>query len=99
MAYSEQVHHPIKNHLFFPPDRPQCIALTGAPMIRPALLDITHTFTKNNGLCICCEVYTVRSTHINLKIQHQWGLQISITHFTLSAHNVPIGADGRLCRP
>ncbi|KAM6058288.1 PREDICTED: solute carrier family 12 member 1 isoform X1 [Chlamydotis macqueenii] len=38
--------------------RPQCLALTGAPMIRPALLDITHTFTKNNGLCICCEVYT-----------------------------------------
>ncbi|XP_010157671.1 PREDICTED: solute carrier family 12 member 1 isoform X1 [Eurypyga helias] len=38
--------------------RPQCIALTGAPMVRPALLDITHTFTKNNGLCICCEVYT-----------------------------------------
>ncbi|XP_050165075.1 solute carrier family 12 member 1 isoform X2 [Myiozetetes cayanensis] len=37
--------------------RPQCIALTGAPMIRPALLDITHTFTKNNGLCICCEVF------------------------------------------
>ncbi|XP_008936805.1 PREDICTED: solute carrier family 12 member 1 isoform X1 [Merops nubicus] len=37
--------------------RPQCIALTGAPMIRPALLDITHAFTKNNGLCICCEVY------------------------------------------
>ncbi|NXK33756.1 S12A1 protein, partial [Piprites chloris] len=38
--------------------RPQCIALTGAPMVRPALLDITHTFTKNNGLCICCEVFT-----------------------------------------
>ncbi|KFW82260.1 Solute carrier family 12 member 1 [Manacus vitellinus] len=38
--------------------RPQCITLTGAPMIRPALLDITHTFTKNNGLCICCEVFT-----------------------------------------
>lgn len=38
--------------------RPQCIVLTGAPMIRPALLDITHSFTKNNGLCICCEVYT-----------------------------------------
>uniref|UniRef100_A0A8C3VHY7 Solute carrier family 12 member 1 n=1 Tax=Catharus ustulatus TaxID=91951 RepID=A0A8C3VHY7_CATUS len=37
--------------------RPQCLALTGAPMVRPALLDITHTFTKNNGLCICCEVY------------------------------------------
>ncbi|XP_032556108.1 solute carrier family 12 member 1 isoform X2 [Chiroxiphia lanceolata] len=38
--------------------RPQCITLTGAPMTRPALLDITHTFTKNNGLCICCEVFT-----------------------------------------
>ncbi|XP_058703189.1 solute carrier family 12 member 1 isoform X1 [Poecile atricapillus] len=37
--------------------RPQCLALTGAPMVRPALLDITHSFTKNNGLCICCEVY------------------------------------------
>ncbi|XP_019389167.1 PREDICTED: solute carrier family 12 member 1 isoform X3 [Crocodylus porosus] len=38
--------------------RPQCIVLTGAPMTRPALLDITHSFTKSNGLCICCEVYT-----------------------------------------
>uniref|UniRef100_A0A803TML4 Solute carrier family 12 member 1 n=1 Tax=Anolis carolinensis TaxID=28377 RepID=A0A803TML4_ANOCA len=38
--------------------RPQCLVLTGAPMIRPALLDIAHSFTKNNGLCMCCEVYT-----------------------------------------
>ncbi|XP_005998362.1 solute carrier family 12 member 1 isoform X1 [Latimeria chalumnae] len=38
--------------------RPQCIALTGAPMIRPALLDITHLFTKNTGLCICSQVFT-----------------------------------------
>nr|XP_056721797.1 solute carrier family 12 member 1 [Euleptes europaea] len=38
--------------------RPQCIVLTGGPMTRPALLDITHLFTKDNGLCICCEVYT-----------------------------------------
>ncbi|XP_020016136.1 solute carrier family 12 member 1 isoform X3 [Castor canadensis] len=37
--------------------RPQCIVLTGAPMTRPALLDITHAFTKNSGLCICCEVF------------------------------------------
>ncbi|XP_070619408.1 solute carrier family 12 member 1 isoform X2 [Erythrolamprus reginae] len=37
--------------------RPQCIVLTGAPMTRPALLDIAHSFTKNNGLCLCCEVY------------------------------------------
>ncbi|XP_047622384.1 solute carrier family 12 member 1 isoform X4 [Phacochoerus africanus] len=37
--------------------RPQCIVLTGGPMSRPALLDITHAFTKNSGLCICCEVF------------------------------------------
>lgn len=57
-------------------------------MVRPALLDITHTFTKNNGLCICCEVYTVRSTLINLKIQHQWVLQISITRSTFTWHTM-----------
>ncbi|KAM9311069.1 solute carrier family 12 member 1 isoform 1-T1 [Gastrophryne carolinensis] len=38
--------------------RPQCLVFTGAPMTRPALLDITHSFTKNTGLCICCEVFT-----------------------------------------
>ncbi|XP_063782125.1 solute carrier family 12 member 1 isoform X1 [Pseudophryne corroboree] len=37
--------------------RPQCLVLTGAPMARPALLDITNSFTKNTGLCICCEVF------------------------------------------
>lgn len=31
-------------------------------MTRPALLDITHAFTKNSGLCICCEVFVVRGT-------------------------------------
>ena len=31
-------------------------------MTRPALLDITHAFTKNSGLCICCEVFVVRAT-------------------------------------
>ncbi|XP_077328086.1 solute carrier family 12 member 1 isoform X2 [Lithobates pipiens] len=37
--------------------RPQCLVLTGAPMTRPALLDITHSFTRNIGICICCEVF------------------------------------------
>ncbi|KAM4678153.1 solute carrier family 12 member 1 isoform 1-T1 [Discoglossus pictus] len=37
--------------------RPQCLVLTGGPMTRPALLDIAHSFTKNTGLCICCEVF------------------------------------------
>lgn len=31
-------------------------------MTRPALLDISHAFTKNSGLCICCEVFVVRAT-------------------------------------
>jgi hypothetical protein len=50
------------SHLVFLTFRPQCIVLTGAPMTRPALLDITHAFTKNSGLCICCEVFVVRVT-------------------------------------
>ncbi|XP_043933560.1 solute carrier family 12 member 1 [Protopterus annectens] len=37
--------------------RPQCIVLTGPTMARPALLDITHSFTKDTGLCICCQVF------------------------------------------
>nr|XP_033776240.1 solute carrier family 12 member 1 isoform X3 [Geotrypetes seraphini] len=37
--------------------RPQCLVLTGGPMSRPALLDITHSFTKHTGLSICCEVF------------------------------------------
>lgn len=49
------------SHVFFA-FRPQCIVLTGGPMTRPALLDITHAFTKNSGLCICCEVFVVRAT-------------------------------------
>uniref|UniRef100_A0A8D2MU97 Solute carrier family 12 member 1 n=1 Tax=Zonotrichia albicollis TaxID=44394 RepID=A0A8D2MU97_ZONAL len=64
--------------------RPQCLALTGAPMVRPALLDITHAFTKNNGLCICCEVYTVR------ELPHctpaPVGLQGSVPHPTPTQH-------------
>ncbi|XP_047678075.1 solute carrier family 12 member 1 [Tachysurus fulvidraco] len=37
--------------------RPQCIVLTGSPKTRPALLDLAHSFTKNFGLCIACEVF------------------------------------------
>ncbi|XP_053318241.1 solute carrier family 12 member 1 isoform X1 [Spea bombifrons] len=37
--------------------RPQCLVLTAGPMTRPALLDITHSFTKDIGLCICCEIF------------------------------------------
>ncbi|KAJ8340419.1 hypothetical protein SKAU_G00350520 [Synaphobranchus kaupii] len=37
--------------------RPQCIVLTGAPKTRPALLDIAHSFSKNYGLCLTCQVF------------------------------------------
>uniref|UniRef100_A0A3B5BK70 Solute carrier family 12 member 1 n=1 Tax=Stegastes partitus TaxID=144197 RepID=A0A3B5BK70_9TELE len=37
--------------------RPQILALTGPPRTRPALLDLAHSFTKNYGLCITCEVF------------------------------------------
>ncbi|KAJ8272415.1 hypothetical protein COCON_G00112740 [Conger conger] len=37
--------------------RPQCIVLTGAPKTRPALLDIAHSFSKNCGLCLTCQVF------------------------------------------
>ncbi|KAJ8343573.1 hypothetical protein SKAU_G00309020 [Synaphobranchus kaupii] len=37
--------------------RPQCMVLTGSPKTRPALLDIAHSFTKNYGLCLTCQVF------------------------------------------
>ncbi|KAF7698709.1 solute carrier family 12 member 1 [Silurus meridionalis] len=42
--------------------RPQCIVLTGAPKSRPALLDLAHSFTKNFGLCITCELFVGPTT-------------------------------------
>ncbi|TMS12951.1 Solute carrier family 12 member 1 [Larimichthys crocea] len=37
--------------------RPQILALTGSARTRPALLDLAHSFTKNYGLCLTCEVF------------------------------------------
>ncbi|XP_047219699.1 solute carrier family 12 member 1 [Girardinichthys multiradiatus] len=36
--------------------RPQILALTGPARVRPALLDLAHSITKNYGLCLSCEV-------------------------------------------
>ncbi|XP_052008495.1 solute carrier family 12 member 1-like [Xyrauchen texanus] len=45
--------------------RPQCLVLTGSPRTRPALLDIAHSFTKNYGLCLTCEVFVgQRNKHL-----------------------------------
>uniref|UniRef100_H2LBR8 Solute carrier family 12 member 1 n=1 Tax=Oryzias latipes TaxID=8090 RepID=H2LBR8_ORYLA len=37
--------------------RPQILVLTGSAQNRPPLLDLAHSFTKNYGLCITCEVF------------------------------------------
>nr|AIL54060.1 NKCC2 [Sciaenops ocellatus] len=37
--------------------RPQILTLTGSARSRPALLDLAHSFTKNYGLCLTCEVF------------------------------------------
>ncbi|KAI4873678.1 hypothetical protein NFI96_033002 [Prochilodus magdalenae] len=36
--------------------RPQCLALTGPPHLRPALVDFVGTFTKNISLMICGDI-------------------------------------------
>lgn len=43
----------------FPVFRPQMLVLTGSTRSRPALLDLAHSFSKNYGLCITCEVFVV----------------------------------------
>ncbi|XP_049457361.1 solute carrier family 12 member 1 [Epinephelus fuscoguttatus] len=37
--------------------RPQILTLTGSSRARPALLHLAHSFTKNYGLCLTCEVF------------------------------------------
>ncbi|XP_035508413.1 solute carrier family 12 member 1 isoform X2 [Morone saxatilis] len=37
--------------------RPQILALTGSARVRPALLDLAHSLSKNYGLCLTCEVF------------------------------------------
>nr|BAM74642.1 putative Na-K-2Cl cotransporter [Anguilla japonica] len=54
--------------------RPQCIVLTGAPKTRPALLDIAHSFSKNYGLCLTCQVFVGLKTEMiqemNMGMEH-----------------------------
>ncbi|KAM9645300.1 solute carrier family 12 member 1 isoform 3-T3 [Trichechus inunguis] len=67
--------------------RPQCIVLTGGPMTRPALLDITHAFTKNSGLCICCEVFVgprklcVKEMNSSMEKKQAWLIKNKIKAF------------------
>ncbi|XP_048376463.1 solute carrier family 12 member 1 isoform X4 [Stegostoma tigrinum] len=58
--------------------RPQCIVLTGSPKSRPALLDLTLSFTKNFSLCICSQVFmgprkqTVNDMNLSMDNYQQW---------------------------
>ncbi|XP_048473108.1 solute carrier family 12 member 1 isoform X6 [Rhincodon typus] len=58
--------------------RPQCIVLTGSPKSRPALLDLTLSFTKNFSLCICSQVFmgprkqTVSDMNLSMDNYQQW---------------------------
>ncbi|XP_041034349.1 solute carrier family 12 member 1 isoform X2 [Carcharodon carcharias] len=58
--------------------RPQCIVLTGSPLSRPALLDLTLSFTKNFSLCICSQVFmgsrkqTVSDINLSVDKYQQW---------------------------
>ncbi|XP_041838113.1 solute carrier family 12 member 1 [Melanotaenia boesemani] len=58
--------------------RPQILALTGAVRSRPALLDLAHSFTKNYGLCLTCEVFegprseVFQEINAAMEINQQW---------------------------
>ncbi|XP_042199013.1 solute carrier family 12 member 1-like isoform X1 [Callorhinchus milii] len=58
--------------------RPQCIVLTGSPVSRPALLDLTLSFTKNFSLCICSQVFmgsqkqTVSEINMSMEKYQNW---------------------------
>uniref|UniRef100_A0A670Z5R0 Solute carrier family 12 member 1 n=1 Tax=Pseudonaja textilis TaxID=8673 RepID=A0A670Z5R0_PSETE len=73
--------------------RPQCIVLTGGPMTRPALLDIAHSFTKNNGLCLCCEVYVVSLDHTPLYMIHKNGYLAWLAKNKRKAFYAAVAAD------
>uniref|UniRef100_A0A3Q3D2E7 Solute carrier family 12 member 1 n=1 Tax=Hippocampus comes TaxID=109280 RepID=A0A3Q3D2E7_HIPCM len=58
--------------------RPQILALTGATRTRPALLDLAHSFSKNYGLCLTCEVFvgprveTLAEMNAGVEKNQQW---------------------------
>uniref|UniRef100_A0A4W6CA70 Solute carrier family 12 member 1 n=1 Tax=Lates calcarifer TaxID=8187 RepID=A0A4W6CA70_LATCA len=62
--------------------RPQILALTGSARTRPALLDLAHSFSKNYGLCLTCEVFVVRLYRnlINCKCKNHRYYQSSMCH-------------------
>ncbi|XP_071345189.1 solute carrier family 12 member 1 [Trachinotus anak] len=58
--------------------RPQILTLTGSARSRPALLDLAHSFSKNYGLCLTCEVFVgprseaLREMNDGMEKNQQW---------------------------
>ncbi|XP_028984649.1 solute carrier family 12 member 1 isoform X2 [Betta splendens] len=58
--------------------RPQMLVLTASARSRPALLDLAHSFSKNFGLCLICEVFvgprtkSVEEMNTNMEKNQQW---------------------------
>ncbi|XP_060780297.1 solute carrier family 12 member 1 [Neoarius graeffei] len=84
--------------------RPQCLVLTGPPKTRPALLDLAHSFTKNFGLCITCDIFvgppTERQQEVSVCMEQNqlWLNQQKRKAFytTLSAESFRDGAQSLL---
>ncbi|XP_065111080.2 solute carrier family 12 member 10, tandem duplicate 1 [Paramisgurnus dabryanus] len=65
--------------------RPQCLVLTGAPIMRPALVDFVGSFTKNVSLMICGDILlgdekSVMSQH-NTTVMVKWLNQRKVRAF------------------
>ncbi|KAM4708916.1 solute carrier family 12 member 2-like [Discoglossus pictus] len=62
--------------------RPQCLVLTGAPVTRPALVNLVHSFTKNVGLMICGHVHVgsrrqcLKEMTLNQAKYQRWLIQL-----------------------
>uniref|UniRef100_A0A3P9P1S0 Solute carrier family 12 member 3 n=1 Tax=Poecilia reticulata TaxID=8081 RepID=A0A3P9P1S0_POERE len=52
--------------------RPQILVLTGSVRARPALLDLAHSFSKNYGLCLSCEVLIMPEMNNGMERNQQW---------------------------
>uniref|UniRef100_A0A671N2T3 Solute carrier family 12 member 1 n=1 Tax=Sinocyclocheilus anshuiensis TaxID=1608454 RepID=A0A671N2T3_9TELE len=73
----------------------QCLVMTGSPRTRPALLDLAHSFTKNYGLCLTCEVFVVsRCSHANKQTHlHTPGLPQWLNKQKRKAFYTPVASE------
>nr|XP_021334213.1 solute carrier family 12 member 2-like [Danio rerio] len=74
--------------------RPQCLLMCGYPNSRPALLYLTHTFTKDMGLMICGHVRTgYRRPNYKEMLNEQARYQRWLLKMRIKAFYSPVFAD------